>query len=129
MPLDEAKPFPKSEQLARGPKRPKRLVASKKRWAEIVARKMGPCRSCGHPPPNQMAHLLGRGQGAPDSEWNVVPLCGPFANGCHALFDARDPETCRRVMLSLTDQEYAGLVNWGGEGVIERRFGIRYERV
>ncbi len=128
MALDEAKPYSKDAQVARGPKRPSRMKASAKRWAEIAERKQGPCRGCGRRPPNQMAHLLGRGQGAPDSEWNVVPLCGPFYNGCHDLFDGRDPDVCRKVAESLTDQEYAGLIEWAGEGVIERRFGVRYLR-
>lgn len=118
----DARPFSKEAQLARGPKRPKRLVASKKRWTEIAARKQGPCRGCGGPAPNQLAHLIGRGQLGPDSEWNIVPLC----QTCHPLFDGHHKPTCRKVALSLTDQEYAGLVNWGGEGVIERRFGIRF---
>jgi hypothetical protein len=71
-----------------------------------------------------MAHLLGRGQQAPDSEWNVVPLCMT----CHPLFDGYHKPTLLLVAQSLTDQECAGLIEWGGEGVIERRFGVVYAR-
>lgn len=118
-------PYPKTRQLARGERRYTRKVAGPKRWQQIAAAKQGRCRVTGAPPPNQLAHIIGRAQGGPDSEWNIIPL----SQTAHVLFDAREPETCRIVCQSLTDQEYAGLVAFGGEQVFERRFGIRYERV
>lgn len=124
-PLDgEARPLPKSAQVAPRVKKYRRTVAGPKRWAQIAAAKQGPCRVTGAPPPNQLAHLISRAQGGPDTEWNIVPL----SVEAHILFDARDPDTCRKVALSLTDQEYAGLVEHAGEQVFERRFGIVYSR-
>lgn len=122
--MSEAKPYPKTTQLARAEKRYHRKVASPKRWQAILDEKMGPCRVTGAPPPNDPAHLIARGQGGPDRAWNIVPL----AREPHRLFDARDPETCRKVLESLTDEEYAGLIEHGGEQVFERRFGLKYER-
>ena len=117
-------PYPKNVQLARAERRYVRTVASPKRWAAIANAKQGPCRVTGAAPPNDLAHLIGRAQGGPDVEWNIVPLC----RDAHTRFDARDPLTCLTVCQTLTDDEYAGLVEFAGEGVFERRFGIRYER-
>lgn len=119
------KPYPKAVQLARSERRYVRKVASPKRWQQIADAKQGPCRATGAPPPNDLAHIIPRSEGGPDSEWNIVPL----AREPHRLFDARDPETCRKVLASLTDHEYAGLIKFGGEGVFERRFRIRFEDV
>jgi hypothetical protein len=79
----------------------------------------------GAPPPNDLAHLISRAQGGPDSEWNIVPL----SRDAHTRFDARDPVVCLMVLESLTDQEYAGLVSFAGENVFEQRFGVQFERV
>ena len=120
-------PYPKSVQLARGERRYHRKVAGPKRWQQIIDAKIAgrPCRVCPSRTLVDPAHLIGRGQGGPDSEWNVIPLCRIH----HAAFDAHNYETCRAVCASLTDQEYAGLVEFAGEGVFESRFKIRYERV
>lgn len=121
---DEARPYSKEMQLARAERRYTRKVASPKRWAAIADAKQGPCRVTGAPPPNELAHIIARSQGGPDVAWNIVPL----SREAHARFDQRDPETCRAVLESLTDEEYAGLVEFAGEQVFERRFGIRFER-
>lgn len=118
------RPYSKDQQLSRGEKRYHRKVAGPKRWQQIVDSKQGPCRVCGAPPPNDPAHIIGRGQGGPDSEWNVLPLCREH----HSQFDAREPKVCRAVCETLNDREYAGLIAFAGENVFERRFGIRYER-
>ena len=119
---DEARPYPKSQQLARQTKRYTRKVASPKRWQQIIDAKQGPCRVCGKPAPNEMAHLISRARGGHDSEWNLIPLC----RDDHALFDQMDRDVCLRICETLTDQEYAGLVEHQGEAVFERRFGVRY---
>lgn len=118
-------PYPKSLQTARAERRYVRKVASPKRWQALADAKQGPCRVTGAQPPNDLAHLIPRSEGGPDAEWNLVPL----AREPHRLFDARDPETCCIVCAALTDDEYAGLVAFGGEAVFERRFGIRFEEV
>lgn len=122
--MSEARPYSKSTQLARGERRFHRKVASPKRWAVIADEKQGPCRVCGAAAPNELAHLIGRAQGGPDRSWNIAPLCRLH----HALFDQRDATVCRTVCESLTDEEYAGLVEHAGENVFEARFGIKYER-
>ena len=43
---DDVTPFPKSVQLARGPKRYRRKVASTKTWQKLWDEKGGPCRVC-----------------------------------------------------------------------------------
>ncbi len=124
MPLDEAKPFSKSEQLARGPKRPKRLVASKKRWAEIAARKQGPCKGCLAPPPNQLHHVISRAHGGADTEANIIPLC----LYCHQKITEHDAEMSRIVVARLDDSEYSYAIEHGGEGFFERAYGLKYVR-
>ena len=42
--MTDAKPYTKSQQLARGAKRYRRKVASPKQWQAIIAAKVGPCR-------------------------------------------------------------------------------------
>ncbi len=123
MPLDEAKPFSKSEQLARGPKRPKRLVASKKRWGEIAKARQGPCVACGSPPPNQLHHLISRAQGGADCESNLASLCLI----CHQKVEAHDRAACKALVLALDDSQYAYCVEHGGESVFERRYHVKYE--
>lgn len=123
--MTDAKPYSKEMQLARSEKRRYvRKVASPKQWQKILAAKMGPCRVCGAAPPNDPAHIVSRGQGGPDLAWNILPLCRTD----HSLFDMRDPAVCRAVCESLTDEEYAGLVEHAGENVFEARFGIKFER-
>lgn len=122
--MSEARPYSKEMQLARSERRHARKVASKGRWQQIADAKQGPCRVTGAAPPNDLAHLISRAQGGPDVEWNIVPL----SREAHTLFDQRDAATCRIVCESLTDEEYAGLVEHAGENVFEARFGIKYER-
>jgi len=90
---DEAHPFPKSAQLARGPKRTRRIVATKQEWAAIAELKQGPCRICRRVESNgsvhstiELHHLVRRSQGGDDVPDNIVPLCG----ACHRkLHDGR----------------------------------------
>jgi len=90
---DEVSPFPKSAQLARGPKRPKRIVATKEEWQAIAEAKQGPCRICRRVESNgslhttiELHHLIRRSQGGDDVADNIVPLCG----ACHRkLHDGR----------------------------------------
>lgn len=125
MPLDgDPRPYSKETQLARQTKRYHRKKATKGQWATIAAEKQGPCRVTGAAPPNQLAHLISRAQGGPDEAWNIVPL----SLEAHARFDGGDPETCRLVAESLTDEEYSRLIEFAGESVFETRFKIRYSR-
>src|SRR5205823_13583592 len=86
---DEAKPYPKSSQLARGERRYRRKVASAKQWQRIIAAKQGPCRVCRDPATNgsvhatiQFHHLVPRSVGGDDTADNIVPLC----QDCHFLY-------------------------------------------
>ena len=123
--MSEAKPFPKSAQLARGERRYKRQVASPARWQRIIAAKRGPCRVCGVGGWTiQYHHLVPRVHGGADTEDNIVPLC--LAD--HSMVTARDETTSRRLLASLSDAEYSYLVHVGGEDAPERFYGIRYGR-
>jgi len=90
---DETHPFPKSAQLARGPKRQRRIVATKQEWLLIAEMKQGPCRICRRIESNgslhttiERHHLVRRSQGGDDVPENIVPLCG----ACHRkLHDGR----------------------------------------
>lgn len=125
MPLDgPAMPHSKETALARQERRYKRQVASPKRWQAIADSKQGPCRVCAAPAPNELHHIVSRAQGGSDTESNIMPLC----RTCHGLVEHRDPGACRLLVESLTDAEYSYAVHRGGEGFLERRYGIRYER-
>lgn len=119
-----ARPFSKEAQTARASRRYHRTVASPKRWQAIIAAKMGPCRCCSAPAPNELHHLIPRSQGGSDTESCLVPLC----RDCHLLVESRDPGAGMKLALSLSDDEYAFMVEHGGEGVLERRLGVVYSR-
>lgn len=118
--------FSKEAQLGRGPKRPTRRKASKKRWEEIRDRKDGVCRICGGAPPNQLHHLASRGKNlGSDTEANLVPLCGV----CHKRVTEYDLEACAILRRSLTDAEYAYTVEALGETAFEARYPVAYRKV
>ncbi len=119
------KPFSKETQLARGERRHTRQVASKRRWAVIAASKQGPCRCCLVAPPNELHHLIARSQGGSDTEANIVPLC----LDCHAKIEARHRDAGHILACSLSDLEYAYVVEKYGEAFFERRLGVVYSRV
>jgi 5-methylcytosine-specific restriction endonuclease McrA len=130
---NEAKPYSKAQQLARGAKRYRRKVASAKQWQAICAAKGGPCRVCGTATTYLQAwgassitfhHVIPRDLGGDDVKDNIVPLC--FA--CHERVTARKPGSCLNLCASLTDAEYAYAVDKLGEGVFERVYGVTYGR-
>ena len=89
--MTDAKPYPKAAQLARGPKRQRRIVATKEEWAAIAEAKQGPCRICRRVEGNgsvhskiELHHLIRRSQGGDDVAENIVPLCGECHRWLHA---------------------------------------------
>ena len=128
--MSEAKPFPKSAQLARGERRYRREVASPKQWQAIIAAKHGPCRCCGAISwtvtngGTTYHHLVPRVHGGADTKDNIVPLC----EKCHGNITRRSPMFAERLLASLSDAEYSYLVHVGGEDAPERFYGIRYGR-
>lgn len=120
--MTDAKPYPKSSQLARD-WTPFRARAHE--WATLRRQKMGPCRVCSkrYPEPD-LHHVVRRGHGGDDWPDNLVPLC----RDCHAAAHNRS-ETVGRLLLSrLSGAEYAYMVERGGEDYPERAYGIRYQR-
>lgn len=114
-----ATPYPKEAQLQRGPKRPSRQRAGKKRWEQIHAAKQGPCRVCEGAPPNQLHHLAPRGPAlGADTEANCVPLCAD----CHRRVTAYDRDACATLRASLSDAEYSYAVDKLGEARFEARY-------
>lgn len=139
-------------------KRKLRKKAGKTRWAQIRRRKLGLCRVCQEKPASligmdeaeiralvdglsideidelfsgiSLHHIVQKGglYGGADTEANCAAVCGHGTAGCHELLENRDPAACRVFAERLTDQEYAHAISKGGEGFIERRYGIRYER-
>lgn len=132
MPLDgNAKPQPKSAQLARGRRRYRRIIASPKQWQAIQAAKVGPCRVCGDPGSNGRVHgmiqlhrVVSREDFGDDLADNIVPLCYL----CHGQVTMRQEKAARALLASLTDAEYAYMVERGGEDYAERAYGLRYTR-
>ena len=125
--MSEAKPFPKSAQLARGERRYRRKVASPKQWQAIIVAKAGRCRVCGADIRYvnvQYHHLVPRIQGGDDVADNIVPLC----QGCHDQVTREAPIAREILAANLTDGEYAYVVGKLGEAGMERLFGIRYGR-
>lgn len=64
------------------------------------------CRNCGTNRQLQAAHVLGRAHDEKAAviyvdPRDVVPLCGPFANGCHEAYDHHRLDLWEK----LTDEE------------------------
>ena len=132
MPLDgPAQPRPKAASLARGERRYRRKIASPKQWQAILSAKVGPCRVCGAAawngsafPKVQMHHVVTRQDGGDDLPDNIVPLC--LAD--HDAVTRRVPQACYALLVSLTDAEYAYMIERGGENYAERGYGVEYQR-
>ena len=131
-PLDgPAQPRPKATQLARGQRRYRRKVASPKQWQAIIAAKQGPCRCCSDPGGNGFSravitfhHIVTRQDGGDDVADNLVPLCLIH----HTYVTERRGGYEYRLLASLSDAEYAYMIDRGGEDYPERAYGIRYTR-
>jgi 5-methylcytosine-specific restriction endonuclease McrA len=124
-------PDPKSRTLDRPRKRYRRKVASRKQWEKISAAKLGPCRVCCDPAHNgarfgliQLHHIVARVHGGDDCADNIAPLCVD----CHDAVTRRDATASRSLLESLTDAEYAYMVERGGELYAERAYGLVYTR-
>src|SRR5581483_7294490 len=137
--MSDAKPYPKSSQLARGQRRYRRKIASPKQWQAIAAAKIGPCRVCGAAaynggafPKVQLHHVVARDHYGDDLPENIVPLCLP----CHEAVTNRRPirqggrnvNPCAELLLSLTDDEYRYMSERGGADYPERAYGVAYTR-
>lgn len=123
---DYVTPFPKSVQLARGPKRYRRKVASAKQWEKLWDEKRGPCRACSFRAPQAIDphHLVFRSDGGDDVAANIVPIC----RQCHDALHQRSPAIGRLLLTRLSDAEYAYMIQRGGEDYPERAYGVTYER-
>lgn len=127
--MADAKPHPKSAQLARGERRYKRKTASPKQWQAIIAAKGSPCRVCElyparAPRPIEYHHLVARVHGGGDEADNIVPLCG----GHHSSITRRESYTTRTLLEQLSDAEYTYMIGKGGEDYPTRAYGVSYER-
>ena len=120
-------PYSKEQQLSRGERRYRRKVASSKRWQQLWDEKRGPCRICGSGVASLMElhHLVARSHFGDDVADNLVPLC----TECHcAITLRRSAAGAKRLLLSLSDAEYAYMIDRGGEDYPERAYGVSYER-
>lgn len=124
---DEAKPYSKAQQLARGERRYRRKVASPKQWQAIISAKHGRCRVCerGGMLAVYMHHLIPRDFHGDDVPDNVIPLC----ELCHGRVTMLRADTVHTMLRSLSDAEYAYAVGKAGEDWAERIYGLRYSRV
>lgn len=126
-----SEPYPKAKQLARGERRYRRKVASPKQWQAIIAAKQGPCRVCSTPTSNgfdigkvEFHHVVARVHGGEDKADNIVPI----HRFCHGMVTARSPGHCKQLLGSLSDAEYAYMIERGGEDYPERAYGVTYTR-
>lgn len=127
-----SKPYSKSQQLARGERRYRRKVASPKQWQAIMAAKVGPCRVCEaisgttkQPEYGvQYHHLVSRQDGGDDVTDNIVPVCSLH----HGDVTGRSRNHAKLLLSTLSDAEYAYMVERGGEDYPERAYGISYGR-
>lgn len=131
MPLDgPARPRPKAASTHRA-KRYRRYVAPPKAWEALRGAKLGPCRVCQKPEHNgvmfgrmHLHHVVARDHAGDDYAVNLVPVCP----GCHDLLHMRDSATVAALLASLTDAEYAYMIERGGDNYPERAYGLRYTR-
>ena len=130
--MTEARPYTKEAQLERPRKRYRRVVASRKQWEAIIAEKSGPCRvddALGNYPLDcyghiEHHHIVARSDAGDDVAANIAPLCEKH----HGLITGRELAACRVFVGSLSDAEYAYMVQRGGEDYPERAYGITFER-
>lgn len=122
--VDEVTPFPKAAQLARGPKRYRRKVASAKQWEALWAAKRGPCRVCKVRDTVDPHHIVWREDRGDDIAANIAPVCRKD----HEALHRRAPAIARLFLASLTDAEYAYMVERGGDDYAARVYGIEYAR-
>lgn len=120
----EPRPYPKAVQLARGSKRYRRKIAGPKRWQALEDEKGGTCRVCNTRDGDHLHHLVFRSDYGDDVADNLVPLCAV----CHGRVHARWGTSGADLIVSLTDAEYAYMIERGGEDYPERAYGIRYSR-
>lgn len=100
-----------------------RARTHKTTWRELHARKGGRCRlaalgDCDSDTHYQLHHLLSKARGGPNEAWNLCALCPRH----HGLITAEDPATKAALLAELTDEEYAGLTSFAGEGTVERLY-------
>lgn len=117
-------PDPKTRTLARRERRYKRKVASPKTWQRIADAKQGPCRITNAPAPNELHHVVARVHGGGDVTANIVPL----SREAHDRVTRREAVACQLLLESLADEEYAYMVEFGGEDYAERAYGLRFDR-
>lgn len=101
-----------------GKPKPARKYATAGKWGVLHAEKGGPCRLCGELP-YVLHHALSKARGGPDETWNLIPLCRRH----HDLIHQEDAAAKFALGSTLTDEEYAGLIQFAGEQVIWRLFG------
>lgn len=130
--MGDAQPYSKDAQLARGERRYKRKVASPKQWQAIIAAKRDSCRVCevefGGPGLSvagiELHHLVARVHGGGDEPDNIVPLCAIH----HADITKRNAPAARALLSTLSDAEYAYMIDNGGEDYPVRAYGVSYGR-
>lgn len=100
-------------------------------WPAIVAAKQGPCRA--HVQPASNGHHFGvvgfwrvvhPDDGGADTNDNIVPVC----DECRRWLAVRQRTTVKALLASLTDAEYAYLIEHGGADYAERAYGVSYAR-
>lgn len=108
----------RSQQRART--RPRKRRRNDSTWHnDVIALRGNHCRACGRPDP-QTDHLIARSQGGPSVTANGLPLCGPFAGGCH------DAKTAGRLKIrrewldpdQITWLQEAGHAWWLDDGTV-----------
>lgn len=126
--MTDVTPDPKSRSLTRGRRKYRRIVASPRRWQAIADAKLGPCRICGSQGSNgrlyghiQLHHVVSRQDGGDDVEANIVPLC-PVD---HTYVTQRDRGACLVLIAALEPEEWAYMIERGGEDYPERAYGVK----
>lgn len=109
MPLTgPARPCPKP--VTRGgisrSKPPSVKRASKAKWAELYAIRIGACLVCRFLGEKQtlrssLHHIIAKSIGGADEPENLAPTCGDGTTGHHGLLEAHDPDTCRVFLAAL----------------------------
>lgn len=101
--------------------RPARRVVD----AQAGRRKCGEgaaCRLCGIRRLLERHHLVPRGQRGDDVDENLVPLCGGFGSGCHALITENDPGALSLLRGRLHPEEEQYVARKMGWAWLEARY-------
>lgn len=108
--------------MAADPKPAPRIIDPNAGRAKL--RQEGRCRLCGSRVDYKLSrhHLVPRGAGGDDVDFNLVPLCGGGTIGCHGDVEGWHRTARQRLRQRLTQGEVEYVIGKKGEAWLDRMY-------